>query len=73
MAQVRLTPEVEQWLLQRTMDSGRSLAAEADVWLRKVAGLPPGSQSPAALAHKPQEHAAISAPTQGVRRFRGSW
>lgn len=50
MAQVRLTEEVEQWLLQRTMESGRSLAAEADAWLRRVAGLPPGQHSPAARA-----------------------
>lgn len=48
MAQVRLSPEVEQWLLQRTIESGRSLASEADAWLRKAAQLPPGQHSPAA-------------------------
>lgn len=48
-AQVRLTDEVEQWLAQRCTESGRSLAAEADAWLRRAAGLPAGPKSPAAM------------------------
>lgn len=69
MAQVRLTGPVEAELERRRTDSGRSLAAEADAYLRRALGLNPGEQSPTALAHKvPTPPATITAPTGQLGR-----
>ena len=68
MAQVRLTDEVAQAVQQRAIESGRSLSAEADVWLRRALGLAPGRQSPAAernLVHDPTPAQQVITPPQG--------
>lgn len=49
--QIRLDDEVAQALQRRAIDSGRSLSAEGNAWLRRALGLTPGAHSPAALAH----------------------
>lgn len=71
MAQVRLDDEVAQWLQQRALDSGRSLSAEANAWLRKAAGLPPGRHSPKAeeliARHDPPPPAQVITPASGQR------
>ena len=45
---MRLDDEVTAWLEQRTAESGRSLSAEANAWLRRAGGLHPGQQTEAA-------------------------
>lgn len=62
--QVRLDAEVAAHLQRRAIESGRSLSAEANAWLRRALGLAPGAQSPAALAHPAPaaQPATITAP-----------
>lgn len=65
---MRLTAEVEQVLQQRAIDSGRSLSAEADAWLRRALGLNPGRPSPAAernMVDPPTAPAQVITPPQG--------
>jgi plasmid stability protein len=77
MAQVRLDDEVGQVIQQRAIDSGRSLSAEANVWLRRALGLAPGELSPVAKRNRvpdprrpaiitpPQGRGAVGRPTPG--------
>jgi len=49
--QVRLDSEVMAELQLRAKESGRSVAAEANAWLRRALSLEPGIQTAAARAH----------------------
>lgn len=80
-AQVRLDSLVAQALQQRAIDSGRSLSSEANVWLRKALGLPPGQPSVAAQRNMLPDPPAVPAPVsvitppqgRGAMPFRGGW
>lgn len=66
MVQVRLTDDVAQAVQQKAIASGRSLSAEADVWLRRALGLTPGRPSPAAERNMvPEPAQQVITPPQG--------
>lgn len=68
MVQVRLTDDVAQAVQQKAIASGRSLSAEADVWLRRALGLNPGRPSPAAernMVPDPAPAQQVITPPQG--------